>query len=92
MRSFDDKLTIEDYEQVLADHRRLVRELDIAMHGEEGAAQQASLCDLIKPARELREAADNFGWVMIEAASIVSAEDLATLNRILTQIQEVRDA
>lgn len=44
-----------DYEEVLADKRRLAREIDIALHGEEGAAQQASLCDLVTPARTLRE-------------------------------------
>lgn len=46
--------TVADYEEVLADHRRLVRELDVALHGEAGAAKQASLCDLIEPARQLR--------------------------------------
>lgn len=43
---------MRDYEDVLADKRRLTRELDVAMHGEEGAAQQASLCDLIGPAKQ----------------------------------------
>lgn len=47
-------LTIADYEEVLADKRRLTRELDIAMHGEDGAAVQASLCDLIEPAKKMR--------------------------------------
>ncbi|MBG7009594.1 hypothetical protein I5G20_30120, partial [Pseudomonas aeruginosa] len=37
--------TADDYEEVLADHRRLVRELDVLLNGEEGAAKQASLCD-----------------------------------------------
>lgn len=45
---------IADLNEVLADKRRLTRELDVAMHGEEGAAKQASLCDLIEPARRLR--------------------------------------
>lgn len=40
-------LTIEDYEEVLASHRRLVRELDVLLNGEEGAAKQASLCDIV---------------------------------------------
>ncbi|HGM7116572.1 TPA: hypothetical protein ACKRNJ_001954 [Pseudomonas aeruginosa] len=39
--------TADDYEEVLADHRRLVRELDVLLNGEEGAAKQASLCDLV---------------------------------------------
>lgn len=46
---------IADYEKVLGDKRRLAREIDVAMHGEEGAAQQASLCDLVTPAKRLRE-------------------------------------
>ena len=45
-----------DYEDVLADKRRLTRELDVALHGEEGAAKQASLCDLIEPAKKMRAA------------------------------------
>ncbi len=40
-------LTIEDYEEVLASHRRLVRELDVLLNGEDGAAKQASLCDIV---------------------------------------------
>lgn len=41
-----ERATAEDYEAVLADHRRLVRELDVLLHGE-GAAKQASLCDIV---------------------------------------------
>lgn len=48
---------VEAYELAVADKRRLTRELDIAMHGENGAAKQASLCDLIEPARMLRNSA-----------------------------------
>jgi len=40
------KLTVEDYEEVLKDHRRLVRKLDVLLNGE-GAAEQASLCDIV---------------------------------------------
>ncbi len=45
-------LTAADYEAVLADHRRLVRELDVALNGEHGAAKQASLCDLIAQVKQ----------------------------------------
>lgn len=48
---------VADLEEALADKRRLTRELDVAMHGEEGAAKQASLCDLIPLAKRLREQA-----------------------------------
>jgi hypothetical protein len=44
----------DELKEVLDDKRRLTRELDVAMHGEEGAAKQASLCDLIRPAGRLR--------------------------------------
>lgn len=40
-------LSASDYEEVLADHRRLVRELDVLLNGEDGAAKQASLCDIV---------------------------------------------
>lgn len=49
---------INDYEEALRDKRRLTRELDIALSGADGAAEQASLCDLIGPAKELREERD----------------------------------
>jgi hypothetical protein len=35
-----------EYEAVLADHRRLVRELDVLLNGDR-AAEQASLCDIV---------------------------------------------
>lgn len=53
-----DRAQIADYEEVLADKRRLAREIDTAMHGEDGAAKQPSLCDLVQPAKWLRERAD----------------------------------
>lgn len=37
--------------EVLADHRRLVRELDVLLNGVDGAAKQASLVDLVAQAR-----------------------------------------
>lgn len=40
-------LTLEDYEEALASHRALVRQIDIMINGEDGAAKQASLCDLM---------------------------------------------
>ncbi len=47
-------VTIADYEEVLADHRRLVRELDIALNGEDGAARQASLCDIVSQVKSIK--------------------------------------
>lgn len=45
-------LTAADYEEVLKDHRRLVRELD-AIFNDGKAAKQASLCDLLPQARQI---------------------------------------
>lgn len=44
------------YEEVLADHNRLVRELDVLLNGEQGAAKQASLCDIVSQVRSERRA------------------------------------
>lgn len=49
---------VKDYEECYIGSKRLVRELDIAMHGDENAAPQASLCDLIGPAEDLRRRAE----------------------------------
>lgn len=46
---------MRDLTEVLEDKRRLTRELDVAISGPDGAAKQASLCDLIAPAKALRE-------------------------------------
>ena len=46
---------LDGFREAQEDKRRLAREIDVAMHGA-GAAQQASLCDLVHPARELAEA------------------------------------
>lgn len=40
------------------DKLRLTRELDVALHGEAGAAKQASLWDLVGPAQDLRKRLD----------------------------------
>lgn len=42
--------TIGAYEAAMADHRRLVRELDVLLNGD-GAAEQASLCDIVAQVR-----------------------------------------
>lgn len=60
----------DDYELALADKRRLARELDVAMHGEQGAAKQASLCDLVDSARQLRAA----NAIMHEALTEIAEE------------------
>lgn len=45
------------YRAAYDENFRLTREIDVALHGED-AAQQASLCDLVEPARELARKED----------------------------------
>jgi hypothetical protein len=45
-------LSAADYEEVLTDHRRLVRELDVLLNGT-NAAPQASLCDIVSQVAKL---------------------------------------
>lgn len=50
-------MQIRDYERVIENHHRLVRELDLLLNGAEGAAKQASLVDIIGQVRARREVA-----------------------------------
>lgn len=44
---------IRSYEEAQVDKRSLVREIDVIISGEVGAARQASLCDLVRPIQVL---------------------------------------
>jgi hypothetical protein len=50
----DAVLRLGEYELAFADHKRLVRELDVALNGEAGAAKQASLCDIVAQIKDQR--------------------------------------
>ncbi|WP_395601178.1 hypothetical protein AB4P95_30165 (plasmid) [Pseudomonas sp. A1437] len=45
----------EKCDTIRADHNRLVRELDVLLNGEAGAADQASLCDIVAQVRMARK-------------------------------------
>lgn len=49
------ELLVKGYEEWGDDVKRLTRMLDVAICGEEGAAKQASLCDLVGPVKEMAE-------------------------------------
>lgn len=72
---------IGDLEDVLEDKRRLTREIDVAMHGEEGAAEQASLCDLIGPARRMRIAITKLMGVLCWAVNVETNQNLEWVQR-----------
>jgi hypothetical protein len=46
---------LQDYKEAHADKQRLVREMDVILNGEEGAAKQASLCDLVGQIKTVAE-------------------------------------
>lgn len=46
---------IRDYEEAQVDKHRLLRELDVLLNGEAGAAKQASLVDIVSQVRRLVE-------------------------------------
>ncbi len=49
---------VTGYREWGADVKRLTRQIDVEMHGEEGAAKQASLCDLVGAGKDLRDRAE----------------------------------
>lgn len=64
---------VADYEQVLDDHRRLTRELDVLLNGEEGAAQQASLADLVAQLRTVVRKTEKPVLAALDVAGLVEA-------------------
>ena len=46
---------LADYEEVNEDKKRLVREIDVILNGEDGAAKQASLCDIVAQLRTFKK-------------------------------------
>lgn len=45
---------IEGYKEYQRDQQRLVRELDVLINGVDGAAQQASLCDIVRQLKSMK--------------------------------------
>ena len=72
---------IESLKEVLDDTRRLTRELDVAMSGEENAAKQASLCDLIPQAKRTR--------LEVESLKAEIAADDRNVNALMDQVHEL---
>lgn len=58
-----------DYEEVLADKRRLAREIDVALNGEEGAAKQPGLADILSQIRTMEKPEWFFRWAARAMAS-----------------------
>lgn len=61
---------IANYEEACSSCKKLVRELDVLLNGEEGAAEQASICDLVAQLRRERRSASG---VVIDRKFRISA-------------------
>lgn len=70
--------SVADYEAVLADHRRLVRDLDVYLNGA-GAAPQASLCDIVSQVAAAVRAKGSCLFSAVETAAPEIAEARAAL-------------
>ena len=46
---------VKDHEEAAASVRKNIRLIDIGLHGKDGAAKQASACDLVGAAESLRQ-------------------------------------
>jgi len=80
------KQRMEDCEEVDADHKRLVRELDVLLNGN-GAAKQASLCDIVC---QLKQSAKPFITILSSDpyddrtnGAFLSLEDAEKFSRLL---------
>lgn len=82
-----ESLTIEDYELAFADHRRLVREIDVRMNGNK-AAKQASLCDLWGQVKELINDRARLVVVLKEVENVFQLVGRRECD-LLTQIRQV---
>lgn len=86
------QLTIADYEEVLADHRRLVRELDVALNGEEGAAKQASLGDIVRQVRRDKREDHGETVLRIQGALGITTTGWISPDVILLRINQLKKA
>ena len=66
-----------DYEEVLAGHRRLVRELDVLLNGEAGAARQASLVDIVAQIAGERDAMRRDGATLAQVSNLLTVNGKA---------------
>ena len=51
---------LADYKECAEDKKRLCWEIDVIISGKDGAAKQASLCDLVGPIKHLQAENDKF--------------------------------
>jgi len=83
----------DDLMEVIEDYRRLTRELDLAINGVEGAAPQASLCDIVAQVRKegfVRKAQPAIISGEILEAGLVDPESDNGYNRVNVAVPDYR--
>lgn len=86
-----EQLTIEDYKEVFEDHKRLVRELDVIINGE-NAAKQASLCDIVgQMAKEYVPAQQIAGDAKTELENILGTVNFSSHKQMREAIEGAMD-
>jgi len=82
---------LNDWKEINEDKKRLVRELDIIINTEEGAAKQASLCDIVAQlAKELPSLQSRLSSTEAERDRLKNAFDVQA--KLLEELQAERDA
>lgn len=66
-------------DEVMEDHRRLVRKLDVLLNGEEGAAKQASLVDIVSQVEHERRVAADLDKLQLWDGIYVLYDDVKAL-------------
>lgn len=84
---------LADFKEVLESKQEDTHKLDIALNGEAGAAKQASLCDLIGPARQLRAALDKSLGALQECRKFIAPradESWAWIDQVIDEVATVK--
>lgn len=81
------------FEDVFEDHKRLTRELDVLLNGEDGAARQASLCDIVSQMRAMKGLKHHQDFVRLIAAAnknaLTATAWLKIANKMGTSVERV---
>jgi len=88
---------VSQYKSATDSFNRLVREIDIILSGEDGAAKQASLCDLMGQIRLAQRWKDAGEWLFLHTGSILAGsmaghhEAIVYIGSMRKRVSSVRD-
>jgi hypothetical protein len=75
-----------DHEEVHADRRRLVREMDVMLHGD-GAAKQAALCDMLAIVARLKRERDSLRQRVERMSDVLALDEPWPLFDVLDKLR-----